>query len=101
MCAVYIFPLILYRLSVLPLPKDHWVALIQSLFKLLWKDRSLLVHRQVCYQHPHDGGPGMPDLESHLLAERLAYLGRSLTMDAVWSLKVGVAFPDQRLYPKG
>ena len=42
----------------------------------------------------------MPDLESHRLAERLAYLGRSLTSDAVWSLKVGVAFPDLRLCPK-
>ena len=34
-CAVYI-SLILYRLSVLPLPKDHRVALERSLFKLLW-----------------------------------------------------------------
>ena len=41
----------------------------------------------------------MPDLESHRLAERLAYLGRSLTTDAVWSLKVRVAFPDLRLCP--
>ena len=99
-CAVYIFPFILYRWSVLPLPKNHRAALIQSLFKLLWKDRNPLVRRQVCYQRPRDGGLGMPDLESHRLAERLAYLGRSLTTDAVWSLKVGVAFPDLRLYPK-
>ena len=42
----------------------------------------------------------MPDLESHRLAERLAYLGQSLTTDAVWSLKVRVAFPDLRLCPK-
>ena len=34
-CAGYIFPLILYHLSVLPLPKVHRVALEQSLFKLL------------------------------------------------------------------
>ena len=74
-CAVYIFPLILYRLSVLPLPKVHRAALIRSLFKLLWKGRSPLVSRQVCYQRPRDGGLGMPDLESHRLAERLAYLG--------------------------
>ena len=99
-CAVHIFPLILYRLSVLPLPKDHRAALIQSLFKLLWKGGSPLVRRQVCYQRPCNGGLGMPDLESHLLAERLAYLGRSLTSDAVWSLKVGVAFPDLRLCPE-
>ena len=99
-CAVHIFPLILYRLSVLPLPRDHWSVLIQSLFKLLWKGGSLLVRRQVCYQCPHDGGLGMPDLESHRLAERLAYLCRSLTTDTVSSLKVGVAFPGLRLCPK-
>ena len=92
-------PLILYRLSVLPLPKDHRAALIRSLFKLLWKGRSPLVSRQVCYQRPRDGGLGMPDLESHRLAERLAYLGCSLTTDAVWSLKVRVAFPELGLCP--
>ena len=42
----------------------------------------------------------MPDLESHRLAERLAYLGRSLTLDAVWSLKVRIAFLRLRLNPK-
>ena len=99
-CAGYIFPLILYRLSVLPLPKVHRVALEQSLFKLLWKARSPMVRRQVCYQRPRDGGLGMPDLESHRLTERLAHLGRSLTTDAVWSLKVRVAFPCLRLNPE-
>ena len=98
-CAVHIFPLSLYCLSVLPLPKDHRTALIQSLFKLLWKGRSPLVCRQVCYQRSRDGGLGMPDLVSHRLAERLAYLGRSLTTAAVWSLKVRVAFPDLGLCP--
>ena len=96
---MYIFPLILYRLSVLPLPKDHRAALIRSLFKLLWKGGSPLVCRQVCYQRPRDGGLGMPDLESHQLAERLAYLGRSLTTDVVWSLMVRVAFPELGLCP--
>ena len=42
-----------------------------------------MVRRQVCVQRMHNGGLGMPDLESHWLAERLAYLGRSLTGDAV------------------
>ena len=54
-CAVHIFPLILYRLSVLPLPKDHRAALIQSLFKLIGKGGSPLVRRQVYYQRPRDG----------------------------------------------
>ena len=34
----------------------------------------------------------MPDLESYWLAERLTYLGRSLTKDTVWGLKVRDAF---------
>ena len=42
----------------------------------------------------------MPGLESHRLTERLDYLGRSLTMDAVWSLKVRVAFPRLKSNPK-
>ena len=75
------------------------MALGRSLFKLLWKGRSPMVRRQVCYQHPRDGGLGMPDLESHRLAERLAYLGRSLTTDRLRSLKVRVAFPRLRLNP--
>ena len=83
-CAGYIFPLILYRLSVLPLHKVHRVALEQSLFKLLWKGRSPMVRsRQVCYERPRDGGLGMSDLESHRLAEILAHLSRSLTTDVV------------------
>ena len=42
-CAVYVFPLILYRLAVLPLPKARRLALQWSLFRLLcrWSvDRS-------------------------------------------------------------
>ena len=99
-CAVYITLLILYRLSVRPLPRDHRVALQRSLSKEVWKGRSPLVHGQVCCQRPHDRGLGMPDLESHWLAERLAYLRRSLTTDRVWSLKVRGAFPRLRENPE-
>ena len=42
-CAVYIFPLILFWLSVLPLSKVHRRALIQSLSKLLWSDQKPIV----------------------------------------------------------
>ena len=42
----------------------------------------------------------MSDLENHWLAERLVYLGRSLTTDAVWGLKVRSAFPRLRLNPE-
>ena len=38
-----------------------------------------MVRRQVCIQRTRNGGLGLPDLESHWLAKRLAYLGRVLT----------------------
>ena len=86
--AVYVFPLILYRLTVLPLPKARRLALQQSLSRLL------------CIQRTHNGGLSMPDLESHWLAERLAYLGRSLTGDAVWRRKTSRTFPRLKSDPK-
>ena len=52
-----------------------------------------MVHRQVCIQSTRNGDLSMPDLESHWLAERLAYLGRSLTGDAVWRRKASRSFP--------
>ena len=77
-CAVYVFPLILYRLAVFPLPKARRLALQQPLSRLLWGGARPMVRRQVCIQRTHNGGLGMPDLESHWLAERLAYLGLML-----------------------
>ena len=59
-----------------------------------------MVRRQVCIQRTLNGGLGMPDLESHWLAERLAYLGQSLTGDAVWKLKVSQTFPRLKSDPK-
>ena len=35
-----------------------------------------MVRRKVCIQRTRNKVLGMPDLESHWLAERLAYLGR-------------------------
>ena len=42
------------------------------------------------------GGLSMPDLVSHWLAERIAYLGRSLSGDAVWRRKQVEFFPASR-----
>ena len=52
-----------------------------------------MVRRQVCCQRPRNGGLRMLDLESHWLAERLAYLGRSLLRDTAWGQKVRDLFP--------
>ena len=92
-CAMHILPWILYRLSVLPLPKVHRLALIQSLSELLWSDQKPMIYRQVCCQRPQNGGLEMPDQESNWLAERLAYLGWSLSRDTVWGQKVRDIFP--------
>ena len=59
-----------------------------------------MVCRQVCTQRTRNGGLGMPDLESHWLAERLAYLGRSLTGDVVSRRKTSRTFPRLKSDPK-
>ena len=59
-----------------------------------------MVRRQVCIQRTRNGGLGMPDLESHWLAERLAYLGRILTGDSVWRRKASRTFPRFKSDPK-
>ena len=51
-----------------------------------------MVHRQVCIEHTRNEGLGMPDLESNWLAERLAYLGRSLSGDVVLRRKASRTF---------
>ena len=99
-CAGYVFPLILYRLAVLPLPKAHRLALQRSLTRLVWGCTRPMVRRQVCIQCTRNGDLGVPDLESHWLAERLAYLGRSLTGDSVWRRKVSRTFPRLKSDPK-
>ena len=99
-CTVYIFPLILYWLPVLPLPRTCRLALQWSLTRLLWRGRRPMVHRQICIQHTCNGGLGMPDLESNWLTEKLAYLGRSLLGDAVWRRKASRTFPHGKSDPK-
>ena len=54
-CAAYVFPLILYRLAVLPLPKAHRLALQWSLSRLLWGGARPMVRRQVCIQRTRNG----------------------------------------------
>ena len=99
-CAGYVFLLIFYQLAILPLPKARCLAPQQSLSRLLWGGTRPMVRRQVCTQRTRNGGLGMPDLESYWLAERLAYLGRSLTKDAVWRRKVSRTFPRLQSDPK-
>ena len=100
MGTMYIFPLILYRLAVLPLPKARRLALQRFLTRLLWGGRRPMVRRQICIQRTRNRRLGMRDLVSHWLAERLAYLDRSLLGHTVWRRKVGQTFPRLKSNPK-
>ena len=96
-------PLDPFRLAVLSLPKTRKLALKQSLSRAIWRGARPMVikqGKQVCIQRTRNGGLGMPDQESHWLAERLAYLGRSLTGDSVWRRKASRAFPRLKSDPK-
>ena len=92
-CAVYTFPLI-------PLHRDRRLALQRSLTRFLWGGRRLMIRRQICIQLTSNGGLGMPDIESHWLAERLTYSGRFLSGDAVWRRRASRTFPRLQLDPK-
>ena len=59
-----------------------------------------MVRRQNCIQRTRNGGLGMPDLESHWLAERLAYLDQFFLEDAVWRLKESRTFLRLQSDPK-
>ena len=59
-----------------------------------------MVCRQVCCPCPRNGCLGMPDLESHWFAERLAYQGRCLSTGAVWRRKARMCFPHLMSNPK-
>ena len=45
-------------------------------------------------------GLGMPDLENHWFAERLAYLGQTLSMDMMWRRKQVIPFLNLSQTPK-
>ena len=93
-CATYVFPMILYRLSVIPLPRDRLKALERLLFTLLWKKATKAkVLRKVCYQRIREGGLGMPDILSHLRAERLSFLIKTMEEEPAWAHKVLSFFP--------
>ena len=93
-CATYVFPMILYRLSVLPLPTGWFNALERLLFTLLWKKSTKAkVRRKVCFQRIREGGLGMPDLRSHLRAERLKFLIQTMEFEPAWAPKVLSFFP--------
>ena len=96
-CRTYIFPRILYYLQILPISK-HWCKEFNTLLFVftLWRGKGEQVCRATTIQRVRNGGLGMPSLECHRDAERLALLGRALTvdLDTPWGHKVGALFPN-------
>ena len=86
-------PLILYQLSVLPLPGARLLALERDLFRFLWKGRRSMVRRHICSQRPCNGGIGMLNLTALKDAERLTFLYRSITQENAWQEKIRAIFP--------
>ena len=81
MCTVYIFPLIFYRLLLLPQANNHRLELQLFLSKLLWRSRRPMIRWQVCCQRPRNKSLGMPKMENHGFAERIAYMGQFLSKE--------------------
>ena len=75
-CGSHIYPLILYRLSVLPLPVTYLVNLERALFQFIWGRRAPMVRREICFLHPSEGGLGVPNVETRRHTLRLTFLGR-------------------------
>ena len=99
-CNSHIYPIFIYRLSVLPIPSDTLLYLQRALFNFLWLGRAPMVCRDVCYLHPSEGGLGMPNVEIRLHTLRLYYLDRMCTQDretgGLWMEDTRKAFPALR-----
>ena len=98
-CFKHVFPLILYKLSVIPCSKEVITAFEQLLSLILWKKvRRVRANRATCHQRLIHGGLGMPSVQAHLDAARLAFLAKASNEDheTLWGQKVGALFP--RLY---
>ena len=98
-CAVYNFPWsITYWLYFLCLGHVGWRCNDPSPDYSGEVEGQWSVHRSVF--NVHTMCQGTLDLESHWLAEKLAYLGRSLSGYAVWRLKACRNFPRLKSDPK-
>ena len=98
-CIQHVFPIILYKLSVLPCSKKIVLAFENLLASILWGYvKRYRTSRDICHQRLIHGGLGTPSIQSHLDACRLAFLGRATNEhhETFWGQRVGALFP--RLY---
>ena len=58
-CYSHIYSLVVYPLSVLPIPCTILFKLERILFQFVWAKRFPLVRREICYLHPSEGVPNV------------------------------------------
>ena len=99
-CVTYIYPLVVYRMSAIPLPCTDLVQLETALFRLLWGHKQPMVRREICQLHPAEGGLGMPHVEKRRHTLRLNFLERMCTQNdgngEFWKEDAKKAFPALR-----
>ena len=98
-CSSHIYSLVVYQLSVLPIPATILFKLERILFQFIWAKRFPSVRREICYLHPSEGGLGVPNVEARRHILRLTFLDRMYSRDAagsVWKEDAKQSFPSLR-----
>ena len=98
MCCSHIYSVVVYRLSVLPIPCTILFKLERIL--IVWAKRFPLVRREICYLHPSEGGLGVPNVETWHHTVGLTFLDRMCSRDtaagSVWKEDAKQSFPSLR-----
>lgn len=81
-CDTYVFPLMIYQLSVLFLCNGCRKVFEHLLFSFSWGARKRQVCKDVCAQHPYHERLGIPHLVSHRLSSMLTSLCCALSEDS-------------------
>ena len=100
-CCSHIYSLVVYRLSVLPIPATILFKLERILFQFIWAKRFPSVRREICYLHPSEGGLGVPNVEARHHTLRLTFLDQMCSRDtvaagSVWKEDAKQSFPSLR-----
>ena len=99
-CCSHIYPLVVYRLSVLPIPGTILFKMERILFWFIWAKRFPLVRREIYYLHPSEGGLGVLNVETRRHTLRLTFLDRMCSQDteaeSFWKEDPKQSFPSLR-----
>ena len=100
MCCSHIYPLVVYRLSVLPIACTILFKLERILFQLIWTKRFPLVRREICYLHPSEGGLSVSNVETQRHTLCLTFLDRVCSQDTAagsfWKVDAKQSFSSLR-----